>query len=60
MNKLKPCPFCGETPHIGEGFSPSIHRGFNVQCNNCDLIFGLKGTKRAIIAAWNRRVEVTK
>jgi hypothetical protein len=49
MEKLKPCPW-GDTPKIEKvGGGWYIFSGY--------VIFGAFKTKRALIAAWNRRPE---
>lgn len=58
-NKLKPCPFCGETELIGVYFRRFFNMDFHY--GYC-LICGARGPrnidKQEAIEAWNRRAEV--
>ena len=54
MNKLKPCPFCGERDFI------SVIRSLNgvvawVDRHNCECYGPAKNTEAEAIAAWNHR-----
>lgn len=55
-NKLKPCPFCGETELIGVRFRRLLNMDFH--CGYC-LICGASGPvnvdKQKAKEAWNRR-----
>lgn len=56
MNKLKPCPFCGEKAKIGSNFEGQ----FFVWCTNDDCDARIFSRNRgSAIEAWNRRAEET-
>lgn len=55
MDELKPCPFCGEEPAIGNGDGY-----FFVNCTDCLASHFIaaemqKWDREMAIAAWNRR-----
>lgn len=55
MDKLKPCPFCG-------GSDIDIRTDDNGLswysfCKDCGVMCGYAMNKKAVINAWNRRVE---
>lgn len=59
MDKLKPCPFCGEQPKV---YDPKGRRiAWHVFCDNCScegpVSFGdeLVETRQQAIDTWNRR-----
>lgn len=62
--KLKPCPWCGAEPIVSRSDMWEIRgkRMWRVQCDNvaCRMTAdtGWLGSKRASIAAWNRRKEI--
>ena len=50
--KLKPCPFCG-------GHATLIydnHEGYQIYCDDCDIMTDIDYDKDKIIDAWNKRV----
>lgn len=66
MEKLKPCPFCGGTPHVAQNYLGQKY----VRCPECgacvwgrdtdDWSVGKMGEKQAeksAAEAWNRRAE---
>jgi len=59
--ELKPCPFCGgekqENNRVPMDAGNSIYWIF---CENCHTCGPIADTKRAAIAAWNRRVTEEK
>ena len=59
MDKLKPCPFCGEIPTVGcDTFG---HGCYHIQCANgecaCMPVSWYYPTKEEAIEAWNIRWE---
>ena len=56
MNKLKPCPFCGNNVEM-----IGVNNGnpFVIWCENCGLEFGIDKDfyTYQVIEAWNRRIE---
>lgn len=53
INPLKPCPFCGNPPHVREGINGYAHcRTPGCWANRCQTV-SLDDTKQ--VAAWNRR-----
>lgn len=60
-NKLKPCPFCGETEDVDYGINTGILKGFDyVECQNCGATTHTihnKGKSIAAIDVWNRRTK---
>ena len=59
MTDLKPCPFCGGeaeeiTERYGE-YSPVMDENFIVQCMVCLTQTAPRISKKAAIAAWNKR-----
>lgn len=56
---LKPCPFCGEMPHLEEDYESNF---FAVYCGNPECVTkpytDLYGTESEAIKAWNTRVDV--
>ena len=67
MDKLLPCPFCGQTPKLQEDFrypwpERERTRAYEVVCQNPDCIIGkvdahYRLTKREIVELWNRRAD---
>lgn len=54
MEKLKPCPFCGNQEFV------TVVRSLNVvvawvDCNNCGCYGPAENTEAEAIAAWNHR-----
>lgn len=50
--KLKPCPFCG-------GHATLIYdnqEGYQIYCDDCDIMTDTDYDKVKIIDAWNKRV----
>lgn len=68
-NKLKPCPFCGETAMIS-AFPmdyPSEHSRAYVKCQNCGAEINIDGrieeTKSMVnkcVEMWNKRMETNQ
>lgn len=54
MEKLKPCPFCGNEAEING--RDRLHYWF-AQCIECGATQYGKETKEEAIEAWNRRTE---
>lgn len=55
MKRLKPCPFCGETPTHSNG---NDEDGVCwVSCPGCLMHMGLSKTIKEAISAWNTRKE---
>lgn len=55
--KLKPCPFCGETPLL------YLHMGYyRVECQNkeCPSRLTASANKNDIVNAWNTRLKPKK
>lgn len=68
MNKIKPCPFCGEEDELlyGEAYNPdawwdSAMRGEvygYIKCVACGCILKANDLKGAI-ERWNKRITIT-
>lgn len=59
MNKLKPCPFCGEEADI-ETMYMGLTLAFRVYCKNiyhCSVKQINWNTEKDAIKAWNKRVD---
>ena len=59
--RLKPCPFCGNTPHFYK--RGSAYEGFylEIYCETCNVKMELNRSKlnearKAIVGIWNKRV----
>lgn len=50
--KLKPCPFCGNSDIYLAGYSV-----YWCECKNCKAETGAHNTKESAIESWNMRVE---
>lgn len=57
MAELLPCPFCGGTDIILNGYWCADFKGFYARCLNCEVSGTPKGTKRSAIKAWNTRTQ---
>ena len=56
MDKLKPCPFCGQLPKLG--FWSSLVRdskSWIIECKPCMLSMGECYDKKQLIKWWNTR-----
>lgn len=59
MDRLKPCPFCGDEFPVIRFFKST--GTYAIQCNHCQTMFsmdcaaGRDRSKEVTIAAWNRR-----
>lgn len=56
MERLKPCPFCGEAVYFDKAYS--YFRDSVIYCDECDMVFTLDdctASDNDIIKAWNRR-----
>ena len=53
LEKLKPCPFCGENPEI----LSNLHYVW-VECMNCHARHDPALTKEVAVTQWNRREGV--
>jgi hypothetical protein len=66
MNKLKPCPFCGDVDGVKiEPYHNSYrqHDGYDVSCQNIHCIFQPSGwtkTEEEAIKEWNTRTPPDK
>ena len=49
MEKLKPCPFCGDEAE--KRFSMA----WLISCSGCAVTMGRAGSEQAVIEKWNRR-----
>lgn len=57
MDKLKPCPFCGEKASI-KIYSNGFHTWFRVRCDSCGVAQdGIRNNEKQAIEAWNHRYE---
>lgn len=59
MNKLKPCPFCGEPVFIEDYLDNHIRDRHRVYCVNCKTYLELNTMwhdKSKLIEIWNKRV----
>ena len=57
--KLKPCPFCGGTPHTSEGFThfdDDEHNIYCIECKECDFWLSSVDYVEDVVEKWNRRV----
>jgi hypothetical protein len=56
---LKPCPFCGDTPHLLQSVEDKEEWGIRCENPDCDIEPSLKSylAKIQAIAAWNTRHE---
>ena len=52
INKIKPCPFCGEKAKLYEDMTGCKV----VQCNKCGCGTLRKHDKNIVVSAWNNRV----
>ena len=61
MEHLKPCPFCGAEPAIGERVGIGNRKYFYIACenDNCRINPGtdLHIKKSVVIKEWNRRAS---
>ena len=55
MEKLKPCPFCGNDFISVVSFGN--RDGYYVVCRDCCATSGWRETKEQARAAWNRRIQ---
>ena len=59
--KLKPCPFCGEMPTIGEMHEDCGDLGYSVMCinNKCPIEArtAWHTDLKEVVEAWNRRAN---
>lgn len=56
MNKLKPCPFCGETENLEISHYRSDGVWWHyVECAECIMTGPVGKLKRDAIEAWNKR-----
>jgi Lar family restriction alleviation protein len=56
MEKLKPCPFCGEEKDLPFE-QDNIHKHeIRVICNNCGCSSGFSLSKNAAVKTWNTRL----
>lgn len=59
MNKLKPCPFCGEkakTNYGNDWYCGQLSYSWDVSCSKCEVIKVCNKTEEAI-KEWNRGVR---
>lgn len=54
MDKLKPCPFCGGVPELGESVLDS-QAIFFILCRSCAAQGGSTHTRESAAGLWNRR-----
>lgn len=61
MYTLKPCPFCGETPHVVMRRQSGWRDRWYVLCDYNDGGCGASGewchSEEEAVAAWNRRIK---
>ena len=60
-NKLKPCPFCGDSD-IHESNIKEVHpafgiSGYAVWCWHCGAYGGSRNSPNLAVKAWNRRPD---
>lgn len=57
--ELKPCPFCGESVSIEQGWTESWSVFYSFNCDNCGMHCEQNEhmTKEEAIEAWNRRAN---
>jgi len=53
--ELKPCPFCGDTPHLMDDPTDGGKRFWWTECRECGALNAYFRTKGEAVAAWNRR-----
>ena len=53
--KIKPCPFCGETPIMG-GYTDANGNGFMVACGGCGATGPRWALENGTRKEWNRVV----
>jgi len=56
MDKLLPCPFCGESKYIGVKTTINNYHHFAL-CGSCGASSGYENTVEQAISAWNKRVK---
>ncbi|MBQ7767572.1 MAG: hypothetical protein IJ403_01665 [Oscillospiraceae bacterium] len=54
---VKPCPRCGEVPHIGYACGEYFIMGVTEGCPVCDGFTEMHSSEEQEIYAWNRRAE---
>ena len=56
MNELKPCPFCGDKPHMFNTGRAFPRKYFRVICkHNCCMQSKLYGKEADAVKMWNKR-----
>lgn len=59
MDKLKPCPFCGNTAHLLSWtqmtYIPQFYGGWCVVCGCGAVVYGIN--EEDAVMSWNRRVD---
>lgn len=57
MDKLLPCPFCGESKYISVKTTINNCHYFSCLCSSCGASSGYENTVEQAISAWNTRAE---
>lgn len=55
FEKIKPCPFCGSTAEIVEGYDENYPQVYSVVCDSCDAKGPMDFDKKEAIKKWNIR-----